>query len=325
MKKGSLIIVVTALFFACGSNAENTKATQEVKAVATSHHKETVKESLSVNDLIKSEEKNEEKRTSKNNTVTKPVEIKVEAGAEKELENTIVEPVLEEENISVEVLNAMDARADHITWNTIVKANVTVAGKVNYKEMKASLAKIERYLEHLKINSPTKDWNKNEKLAYWINLYNASTVYLIASNYPTVSITKLNGGKPWDKKFVKSGDKIYSLNQIENEIVRPRFKEPRIHAALNCAAVSCPSLLNEAFTPGKLNAQLDKQTKVWVNDVTKNKLSDSKIKVSQIFDWYAADFKAGGGVVAFINKYATTKVLAKTKVSYLEYDWALNE
>jgi hypothetical protein len=162
-------------------------------------------------------------------------------------------------------------------------------------------------------------------LAYWINLYNASTVYLIASNYPISSITKLEGGKPWDKKFVESGDKIYSLNQIENEIIRPRFKDPRIHAALNCAAISCPSLLNEAFVESKLNAQLDKQCKVWVNDASKNILEEKKVKVSQIFDWYATDFKVVGGVVAFINKYSRTKVSAKSRVSYLEYNWALNE
>ena len=215
--------------------------------------------------------------------------------------------------------------ATHESWNALLKKHVTPSGKVNYKGMKSSLTIIDDYLKHLKENSPKKDWSKNEKLAYWINLYNAATVSLIASNYPTSSITKLSGGKPWDKKFVKSGDKVYSLNQIENEIVRPQFKDPRIHAALNCAAVSCPNLLNEAFVPNQLNAQLDQQTKVWVNDASKNKLQDSKVKVSQIFDWYADDFKASGGVVAFINQYATTKVSAKAKVAYLAYDWSLNE
>tara|TARA_B100000809_G_scaffold255777_1_gene294813 strand:- start:1531 stop:2298 length:768 start_codon:yes stop_codon:yes gene_type:complete len=255
MKKGSLIIV-TALLFACVSNAENLSS--------------------------------------------------------KEMELSV--------SVDVEVL-----MHNHETWNSLLKKNVNSLGKVNYKGMKLALPLLTKYLKHLNEKPPKSEWSKNEKLAYWINLYNASTVYLIASNYPTSSITKLNGGKSWDKKFVKSGDKIYSLNQIENEIVRPRFKEPRIHAALNCAAVSCPNLLNEAFLASTLNNQLNKQSTVWVNDVTKNKLADSKIKVSQIFDWYAADFKAGGGVVAFINKYATTKVSAKAKVSYLEYNWALNE
>ncbi|PCI93947.1 MAG: hypothetical protein COB15_15345 [Flavobacteriales bacterium] len=212
----------------------------------------------------------------------------------------------------------------HSDWNSITKKNVSVSGKVNYKGMKASLSKIEGYLKILKENAPKKEWPKNEKLAYWINLYNASTVYLIASNYPISSITKLEGGKPWDKNFVESGDKIYSLNQIENEIIRPRFKDPRIHAALNCAAVSCPSLLNEAYVGNKLEDQLTQQTKVWINDPSKNLLNQNVVKISKIFDWYAADFKAVGGVVAFINKYST-KNSASKKIRFLEYNWALNE
>ena len=216
---------------------------------------------------------------------------------------------------------------DHKMWNDLLKANVSATGKVNYKGMKTKLITLKTYLEHLRRNGPEKRWTKNERLAYWINLYNASTVYLIASNYPTTSITKLAGGKPWDKKFVKSGDKVYTLNQIENEIVRPRFKEPRIHAALNCAAVSCPNLLNEAFLPKTLDEQLTMQTRAWVNDETKNKLTPSLLTVSKIFEWYKADFKAGGGVANFIAKYSNRKyrIDPKTKIKYLEYNWSLNE
>lgn len=213
----------------------------------------------------------------------------------------------------------------HAIWNTITQKNVSATGIVNYKNIKLELSKLTDYLAHLKNTPPQTDWTKNEKLAYWINLYNASTVYLIASNYPTKSITKLNGGKPWDKKFVNSGDKVYSLNQIENEIVRPQFKDPRIHAALNCAAVSCPKLLNEALLPATLNAQLDQQARAWVNDVTKNKLLGNKAAVSQIFDWYKADFKEG--VVNFLNTYNSTNITVQqnAKITYLEYNWELND
>ena len=218
-------------------------------------------------------------------------------------------------------------RAEHAEWDELLKKHVSATGKVNYQGMKKELPKIKSYLGYLNKVTPEKDWSKNDKLAYWINLYNASTVYLIASNYPLKSITKLSGGKPWDKKFVKSGGKVYALNQIENEIIRPRFKDPRIHAALNCAAVSCPKLLNGAYLPNKLNAQLDKQTRAWIGDVTKNKLTPNKIKLSKIFEWYADDFKAGGGVRKFVSKYSIKKFLIdpKAKITYLEYDWALNE
>ncbi len=323
MKKGSLIFGASILLFACGTNAEN-HPTKEKKALKT----ETIKEEAQINPTTE-DVLPEVKEIETTLEAVEDNSIKVEVEVAQNVSEYVKEEVQEleeiQEAVTVKVVEAMVARPDHMVWNGLLKANVTSKGNVNYKAMKSSIAKIESYLNHLKENSPKKDWNKNEKLAYWINLYNASTVYLIAKNYPTKSITNLSGGKPWDKKFVKSGEEVYSLNQIENEIVRPQFKEPRIHAALNCAAVSCPNLLNEAFVPGKLNNQLDKQTKVWINDISKNKLEPNKVKISQIFDWYKEDFKADGGVVAFINKYATSKVSPKAKVSYLEYNWGLNE
>ena len=216
---------------------------------------------------------------------------------------------------------------NHQVWDGLLREYVSSEGIVNYKGMKSSLSKIKAYLKEMEEVTPGSDWSKNEKLAYWINLYNASTVYLIASNYPVSSITKLSGGKPWDKKFVKSGGKVYSLNQIENEIIRPKFNDPRIHAALNCAAKSCPKLLNAAYSPDKLDVQLDAQSKAWINDKSKNQLSPTKLKVSKIFEWYGEDFKSMGGVIGFINKYKNAKMMItpKAKISYLEYDWSLNE
>jgi len=216
-------------------------------------------------------------------------------------------------------------KPNHQTWNELAKKYISTDGKVNYKGFKSELNLLKSYIDNLGKNPVKKEWSKNEELAYWFNLYNASTVYLIASNYPTKSITNLEGGKPWDKKFVTSGDKTYSLNDIENVIVRPKFNEPLVHVAFNCAAVSCPILLNEAFVADKLYSQLEKQAKKWINDASKNELSSEKVKVSQIFDWYKADFKASGGVIAFINKYANTKVNENAKISYSEYNWNLNE
>jgi hypothetical protein len=325
MKKEKLIIALSALFFACGSNAEN----QKVRAVKTEEVGETLSEEMTIKEEVVL---NEAILTEK--VIEETLEISTEKNIEKvEQEVAVVEALItpdefKESEVTVNEVAGGDIEIvmlDHKVWNSILKKNVNTTGRVNYKEMKVALPLIENYLKSLKENAPKNEWSKNEKLAYWINLYNASTVYLIASNYPISSITKLNGGKPWDKKFVKSGEKLYSLNQIENEIVRPQFKDPRIHAALNCAAISCPNLLNEAFTAAYLNNQMNKQCMVWANDISKNKLTENKVEVSQIFDWYATDFNAGGGVVAFINKYATTKVSPKAKVSFSEYNWALNE
>lgn len=210
---------------------------------------------------------------------------------------------------------------NHQPWNDLLKANVSSSGKVNYKGFKSSEAALDTYLEDLKNNAPESSWSRNEKLAYWINAYNAFTVKLIVDNYPVSSITKLHGGKPWDVKWIKIGGKNYSLNNIENDIIRPRFKEPRIHFAVNCAAQSCPPLLNRAWTANNLNSYFDKQTKAFINNSKYNNINASSVEVSKIFEWYGEDF---GNLITFLNKYTSTKIDAGAKVSYKEYDWTLN-
>jgi len=218
---------------------------------------------------------------------------------------------------------AEKTRPDHTAWSQLTKKYVSYSGKVNYKGFKSDMASIEKYLLHLQKVAPQKDWSKKEKLAYWFNLYNAATVQLIAKSYPVKSIKDINNGKPWDKKFIKSGDRIYSLNQIENSIVRPYFNEPRLHVAFNCAAVSCPKLMKGAFIPSKLNYQLTILSKAWLNDVSKNKITENTIAVSKIFEWYAGDFKKG--IIPFINTYSKTKTKPNATLTYLEYDWSLND
>jgi hypothetical protein len=322
--KNHYLIIITFLTFsmvACGNSTEDA-ATEDQAVVGNTT--DAIAESV--------EEVDEE-------AAAEMAEV-VEEAATELVEDVVVEvkdievitsvkgsPKVTEEVLQVKEEILLVVRPNHSAWDGLTKKYVTTSGKVNYKGMRADLSKINTYLAHLKNTPPKKDWSKNEKLAYWINLYNASTVYLVATNYPTSSIKKINGGKPWDKKFVKSGTKTYSLNDIENTIVRPQFKEPRIHAALNCAAVSCPKLLNGAFLPSKLNVQLDSQTRAWIGDATKNKITPSTVDMSKIFEWYAPDFKAGGGAVNFMAKHSNRKykIDPNAKITYLEYDWALNE
>lgn len=214
-------------------------------------------------------------------------------------------------------------RPNHSIWNTLTLNNVSKKGKVNYTGFKSKIKDLEKYLNQLATITPQKDWSKNEKLAYWFNLYNASTVKLITQNYPVKSIKDINGGKPWDKKFIISGKNTYSLNEIENTIVRANFNEPRLHVAFNCAAVSCPKLLNGAFIANTLNHQLNMLSNSWINDVSKNIISANEIKISKIFEWYKVDFKEG--IIPFVNKYSSQKVNTNAKILYLEYNWALNE
>ena len=208
----------------------------------------------------------------------------------------------------------------HKAFDELLSKNVSSSGKVNYKGFKADQAKLDAYIAEIsQVN--VKGLNRNEQLAFWINAYNAFTIKKIISNYPLASITELNGGKPWDDKFIKIGSKVLSLNNIENDIIRPQFNEPRIHFAVNCAAKSCPPLLNKAWTASNLESNFEKQTKAFVNDASQNTLDANAPKLSKIFEWYAEDF---GDLKAFINKYASTKISSGATLGYNEYIWSLN-
>jgi hypothetical protein len=210
----------------------------------------------------------------------------------------------------------------HDAWNTLLQQYVSNTGVVNYKGLKNSQAQLDAYLESLAANPIQDSWSRNEKMAYWINAYNAYTVKLIVDNYPTSSITKLKGGKPWDVKWIKLGDQTYSLNNIENDILRPQYKDARIHFAVNCAAMSCPPLLNQAWTASNLNRNFEKQAKAFINNPAYNTIAADQVQISKIFEWYAGDF---GNIIDYLNQYSNTTINADAKVSYVEYDWALNE
>lgn len=211
---------------------------------------------------------------------------------------------------------------NHAKWNALLQKNVSKSGHVNYKGFQKDSNQLQAYLSELSANVPTKSWSKNATLAYWINAYNAYTVKLILDNYPTKSIKDIND--PWGKKFFSLGDKKYSLEEIEHEILR-KMEEPRIHFAINCASFSCPNLLNEAYSETKLEQQLTASAKNFINDKTKNTITANKIEISKIFDWFAGDFKKKGSVIDFLNQYSTVKISKKAKINYKEYNWSLNE
>ena len=210
---------------------------------------------------------------------------------------------------------------DHSLWNDLLSSYVTGDGRVNYVGLKNERTKLERYLTDLAGHPPAAGWGRDEELAYWINAYNAFTVDLILKNYPLQSITDLDGGQPWKVKRIQLGDQTYSLDQIENEIIRPRFREPRIHFAVNCAAKSCPPLHNRAFTKSNLNTQLESLTRKFVNNSRYNSISANSAEVSKIFDWYGKDF---GDLRAYLNRYSDAQLSEGADITYKEYDWSLN-
>lgn len=233
-------------------------------------------------------------------------------------EEVAAPPKKEETKPVVEIKKSLN----HDAWNALLQKNVSSSGKVNYKGFKSQQSALDSYLADLAANAPTNSTPRKEAMAYWINAYNAFTVKLIVQNYPVSSITKLENGKPWDKKWIKLGDKTYSLNNIENDILRPKYKDARIHFAVNCAAQSCPPILNKAWTASNLNANFEKQAKAFINNSKFNKISADAVEISKIFEWYSVDF---GNIIEYLNKYSTTKINANAKVSYMEYDWALNQ
>lgn len=221
----------------------------------------------------------------------------------------------------------------HKLWDSLLKEHVSQSGKVNYNGLQKDSLRLNKYLALLSSAHPNdKNWSKNERLAYWINAYNAFTVKIMVDNYPVKSIKDIKNGIPfvntvWDIKFINIEEQNYDLNNIEHGIIRERFTEPRIHFAVNCASVSCPRLRNEAFTALQLEQQLDDQARLFINNPSKNKIeSADKASLSKIFSWFRGDFKAThANVNAFINQYSNVKLNASAEVSYLDYDWNAND
>lgn len=219
--------------------------------------------------------------------------------------------------------HALAAQVSHVAWDQLVKTYVSASGNVNYKGFDKTA--LNDYLQTLSANPPQSGWSADAQKAYWINAYNAFTVSLVLENYPLKSIKDIGGvfKSPWDKSFITIGGKTYTLNQIEHDILRKQFNDPRIHFAIVCASRSCPVLRREAYEASALDRQLDEQTKIFLNDPSKNRVSSGH--VSKIFDWFKSDFTKNGTVIDFLNRYADSKIDPKTSIEFLDYDWSLNE
>jgi hypothetical protein len=221
----------------------------------------------------------------------------------------------------------------HQLWNELLKAHVKPDGRVDYKGFIREKPKLESYLKLLSENAPDRSkWSKNEQLAYWINVYNAFTAKLIVDFYPTKSIRDLGPRikiplikDVWHYKFFKIAGVDMSLDEVEHSILRKEFEEPRIHFAINCASVSCPPLLNEAFVASTLENQLTRVTTTFVNDPTRNKISVQSAQLSSIFSWFKGDFTKKGTLIEFLNRYSKVKISPNARITFLDYNWNLNE
>lgn len=223
----------------------------------------------------------------------------------------------------------------HAAFDGVLKKHVANK-EVDYAGLKAAPGQLESYLGGLSgiSRSEFDRWNEKQQLAFLINLYNAATLKLVIDHYPVKSIKDIGGFKgPWKQSVVRAFGRTYTLDQVEHDLIRGNYAEPRIHFAVNCASVGCPSLRSEVYRFDRLDRQLDQQTLIFMNDSSKNRIRTDKglLELSPIFKWYKEDFvKAAGSVEKFIAPYVPEDQRPAVKkgglkVRHTDYDWTLNK
>lgn len=230
---------------------------------------------------------------------------------------------------------------DHGVWSRIlriyVKAGRDGINRVEYARLKAKrIPRVKAYIAALEKVDPAR-LTRAQQMAFWINLYNAKTLDIVLGKYPVKSIKDINlpdgDGKmaegPWKAKLITVSGVKLSLDDIENSILRPVFKDPRVHYALNCLSIGCPNLLREAYTGTRLERQLERASRDFVNNPRAISFEGGKVKASSIYDWFAADYGGFKGVVSHLTRYAAPELKKKltglTKIDVYDYDWRLSD
>ncbi|PCJ70404.1 MAG: DUF547 domain-containing protein [Rhodobiaceae bacterium] len=232
---------------------------------------------------------------------------------------------------------------DHSEWQGLLDAYLVTGEsgeptRVDYArwaETQADRDRLELYITSLE-GAEVATLNQNEQFALWANLYNAATVRVILDNYPVTSIRKISTSPgffsvgPWGAKLVTVNGERLSLDDIEHRILRPTWKDPRIHYAVNCASVGCPSLPVKPFTGKTLEADLEEAARAYINSPRGAVVENGTLRVSKIYDWYAEDFgKSDANIIAHLKTYAEGDLLASLetidRIRGYDYDWSLNE
>lgn len=218
----------------------------------------------------------------------------------------------------------------HAEFDGVLKNYVNAEGMVDYAGLKANRSALDGYLEKTGAVSEADfdSWTRDQRLAFLINVYNAETLKLIIDHYPVKSIKKIGGlfGQPWDVESVTLFGEKTTLNTIEHGILRPKYKEPRVHFAIVCAAMGCPPLRNGAFTPEKLDKQLDARGRLFLSQENKNSLDGGTLFLSPIFDWFGEDFTVEGSLQDFVAPFFPLDIKGKKlRIKFTAYDWSLNK
>jgi hypothetical protein len=228
---------------------------------------------------------------------------------------------------SVGVMRAEQSPSWIGTYNRLLGQYV-VSGGVKYSAWKnnpSDMQGIQQVVDgiaHEKISS----LSKKEQLAFYLNAYNAWILHEALGRYPTKSVKDLLFTFFTGQRIKVAGEDM-SFNHLEKDIIRPKFNEPRVHFALNCASRSCPPLNPEPFRGDKLDTQLENAAVAFINSPkgVDYKPDKKTAALSAIFNWYKDDFKAAGGPIAFINKRRNPPLPNDVKITYQSYDWSLNE
>ncbi len=251
----------------------------------------------------------------------------------------------------IAVAQATSQAFDHnySAWEALLKKHVrwladNKQSRVNYKGFAADRAELKQVLEALSAVSQAQfnAFSKDQQMAFLINAYNAFTIEVILTKYPDLKSIKelglFNRG-PWKNEFFTLLGAKRHLDWIEHEQLRPKYADPRIHVAVNCASIGCPALFPEAFTASKLDAMLEDGMRRFLSDRTRNRFENGKLQVSNIFKWFREDFEKGHKGFAKLEdvfaKYAdlmTTDEAARAAIkaksvpiAHLDYDWGLND
>ncbi len=203
--------------------------------------------------------------------------------------------------------------------------------KVNYDGFKKDEKLLDEYLSILS-HTNVKMLSKKSRFAFYINAYNAFTIKLVLTKYPGINSIKEIGSffsNPWNKKFILLQGRIVTLDHIEHNILRPIFKDPRVHFAINCASKSCPALRDEPYKGETLETQLNDQAEKFINDKKNTFIKADTLFISKIFKWFEEDFS--NNPLLFIKRYMFKTFKKKLdssgpdiKIDYLNYDWTLN-
>ena len=234
------------------------------------------------------------------------------------------------------------ATVDHGAWDrllrTYVKPSADGINRVDYAAFKSGgHAALKSYIVTLEAVDPA-TLDRNGQIAFLVNLYNAKTVDIVLDKYPVKSIKDISlgggllasvTGGPWKAPVVTVKGEKLSLDDIEHGILRPVFKDPRIHYAINCASLGCPNLQAEAFAPGRLDEQLDAAARAYINHPRGARVAKGALYVSSIYNWFKADFGGNdAGVISHLRKFASPELAAALKpiasIAGHDYDWTLN-